>query len=85
MPTTFFDRVLSGLLFHHLNGHDKLCALQEAFRVLRPGGSLHIADWGGLQIGACEQRSCLFNVSMVSKQLPTMYMAYCPSWSAELA
>ena len=42
----FFDRVLSSLLFHHVNRHDKLCALQEAFRVLRPGGGLHIADWG---------------------------------------
>jgi len=41
-----FDRILSSLLFHHLKREDKLCALQEALRVLRPSGGLHIADWG---------------------------------------
>jgi ubiquinone/menaquinone biosynthesis C-methylase UbiE len=42
----FLDHVLSSLLFHHLTREDKLRALQEALRVLRPGGGLHIADWG---------------------------------------
>jgi ubiquinone/menaquinone biosynthesis C-methylase UbiE len=41
-----FDRVLSSLFFHHLSREDKLWALQETFRVLRPGGELHVADWG---------------------------------------
>ena len=41
-----FDRVLSSLLFHHLTQEEKLRALQEAMRVLHPGGGLHIADWG---------------------------------------
>ena len=41
-----FDRVLSGLLFHHLTRENKLRALREVLRVLRPGGELHLADWG---------------------------------------
>jgi SAM-dependent methyltransferase len=41
-----FDRVLSSLLFHHLSQDHKLGALQEVFRVLRPSGELHVADWG---------------------------------------
>lgn len=41
-----FDRVLSSLLFHHLLRDDKLTALREVHRVLKPGAELHIADWG---------------------------------------
>lgn len=41
-----FDRVLSSLLLHHLPPETKLRALAEAYRVLRPGGELHVADWG---------------------------------------
>jgi ubiquinone/menaquinone biosynthesis C-methylase UbiE len=41
-----FDRVLSTLVFHHLSREAKQAALGEAFRVLRPGGELHVADWG---------------------------------------
>ena len=40
------DRVAMSLLLHHLDADGKRAALAEAHRVLRAGGSLHIADWG---------------------------------------
>jgi ubiquinone/menaquinone biosynthesis C-methylase UbiE len=40
------DRVVLSLLLHHLSPDDQHRALTEARRVLRPGGSLHVADWG---------------------------------------
>jgi ubiquinone/menaquinone biosynthesis C-methylase UbiE len=45
-PTDSFDRVLSSLVLHHLTRIDRERALAEAFRVLRPGGELHIVDFG---------------------------------------
>ena len=41
-----FDLVISSLFFHHLDRDNKLAALHEISRVLKPGGILHIADWG---------------------------------------
>lgn len=41
-----FDRVFSSLMFHHLTRQDKIQTLKEVFRVLRPGGELHLADFG---------------------------------------
>lgn len=41
-----FDRVLSTLFFHHLVLRDKERTIAEVARVLRPGGELHVADWG---------------------------------------
>jgi SAM-dependent methyltransferase len=40
------DRVVMSLLLHHLDAGAKRAALAEAVRVLRPGGRLHVADWG---------------------------------------
>lgn len=40
-----FNHVFSSLLFHHLTLEMKHKTLQEAFRVLAPGGSLHILDF----------------------------------------
>jgi len=41
-----FDRVTSSLVLHHLTHDEKLAALREIRRVLRPGGSFHLADFG---------------------------------------
>jgi ubiquinone/menaquinone biosynthesis C-methylase UbiE len=41
-----FDRVLSSLFFHHLTRENKARTLAEVFRILRPGGELHVADFG---------------------------------------
>lgn len=41
-----FDRVVSCLVFHHLDTDTKQKALAEAFRVLRNNGELFIADFG---------------------------------------
>ena len=45
-PNASFDRVVSSLVFHHLNRDSKLATLSEVHRVLRAGGELHIADFG---------------------------------------
>jgi ubiquinone/menaquinone biosynthesis C-methylase UbiE len=49
LPDQSVDRVVASLVLHHLTGEEKLHALAEAHRVLRPGGRLHIADWGAPQ------------------------------------
>jgi ubiquinone/menaquinone biosynthesis C-methylase UbiE len=39
--------VLSSMMLHHLEGDAKGAAAAEVFRVLRPGGRLHLVDMGG--------------------------------------
>jgi SAM-dependent methyltransferase len=46
LPDGSFDRVISSLFFHHLTSVEKSATLAETLRVLKPGGELHIADWG---------------------------------------
>ena len=44
-----FDRIVSSLVFHHLRTEEKRRTLAAARELLRPGGELHIADWGKAQ------------------------------------
>lgn len=45
-PPGSFDAIVSSLLFHHLRPDTKERALGAARDLLRPGGRIHIADWG---------------------------------------
>jgi ubiquinone/menaquinone biosynthesis C-methylase UbiE len=45
-PAASFDRVTSSLMLHHLTTAEKQATLAAVRRVLRPGGGLHIADFG---------------------------------------
>jgi ubiquinone/menaquinone biosynthesis C-methylase UbiE len=45
-PDASFDRVLSSIMIHHLKTPDKIQTAQEVHRVLKPGGQLHIIDFG---------------------------------------
>src|SRR5262245_10801247 len=42
-----FHRVLSSFMLHHLEPGTKAATLREAHRVLAPGGTLHLVDFGG--------------------------------------
>lgn len=46
IPDDSVDAVVCSLVLHHLEPAPKAAALAEARRVLRPGGQLHVADWG---------------------------------------
>lgn len=45
-PDNYFNTVLTSLVFHHLDQNQKEIALKEIYRVLKPNGEIHIADWG---------------------------------------
>ncbi|MBC7876331.1 MAG: methyltransferase domain-containing protein [Anaerolineales bacterium] len=45
-PDASFDRVMSTIMIHHLKTPDKIRTAKEVFRVLKPGGELHIIDFG---------------------------------------
>jgi len=45
-PDASFDRVLSSIMIHHLKTPDKELTAREVYRVLKPGGQLHIIDFG---------------------------------------
>ncbi len=46
IPDESFDRVLSSIMIHHLKTPDKWQTAREVYRVLKPGGQLHIIDFG---------------------------------------
>jgi ubiquinone/menaquinone biosynthesis C-methylase UbiE len=45
-PDASFDRVMSSIMIHHLKTPDKIKTAREVYRVLKPGGQLHIIDFG---------------------------------------
>jgi ubiquinone/menaquinone biosynthesis C-methylase UbiE len=45
-PDRSFDRILSSLVSHHLARPERQTAFREMWRVLRPGGELHLVDFG---------------------------------------
>ena len=45
-PDARFDRITSSLMLHHLTTAEKEATLAAIFRLLRPGGELHVADFG---------------------------------------
>ena len=45
-PDRSFDHVVSSLVIHHLSSDQKQEAFRDALRLLRPGGALHILDFG---------------------------------------
>lgn len=40
-----FDKIATSLMFHHLTREEKRGALENALHLLKPGGTLFIADW----------------------------------------
>lgn len=46
LPPGSFDAIVSSLLFHHLRPDTKERVLRRGRELLRPGGRIHIADWG---------------------------------------
>ena len=46
LPAASFDRVLTSLVLHHLSRDQKRETLGAIARLLKPGGELHIADFG---------------------------------------
>lgn len=51
-PDASFDRVFSSLMFHHIANDDRPNTLREIRRVLKSGGSFHLADFSKPEGGA---------------------------------
>lgn len=45
-PDATFDRIISSLMFHHLGTQEKQQTMNEVYRVLRPGGTFSMVDFG---------------------------------------
>ena len=78
-----FDRVLTTLVLHHLTTAQKRTALKAVRGLLRPGGELHVADWGKPHNALMEVASMGFRLfdggeptqANLSGQLPALIAA----------
>lgn len=66
-PDASFDRVFSSFMLHHLQAGEKEKTLREVRRVLKPGGSLHLLDFGGPESGQNGFLARLFHSSHTLK------------------
>lgn len=62
-PENSFDRVVSSMVFHHLTRENKGLSLKEIFRVLKPRGELHVADFGK------PQNALMYLISLIMRRL----------------
>lgn len=62
-PDEHFDRVVSSLFFHHLTWNNKKRTAAEIYRVLKPRGELHVADWG--RAGNMLMRGLFFSIQVL--------------------
>lgn len=53
-PDGSFDRVTSSLMLHHMAADEQRATLEEALRLVRPGGSIHIVDFRPKEQGVLE-------------------------------
>ncbi|MGH9457278.1 MAG: class I SAM-dependent methyltransferase [Thermoanaerobaculia bacterium] len=58
-----FDRVFSSFMLHHIDEKERGRALREMWRVLKPGGSLHLLDFGGPESAARGIRGWMLRAS----------------------
>lgn len=68
-----FDLVTATLFLHHLTPPQKTEALREANRVLRPGGSVHVADWTNRNQGSPRSALSLSVCWMAMSERRTMH------------
>jgi ubiquinone/menaquinone biosynthesis C-methylase UbiE len=63
LPPASFDRIVSTLMLHHLTTPQKRDTFGAVRRLLRPGGELHVADWGKPQNVLMQIASLSFRLS----------------------
>ena len=87
-PDASIDRVMSSIMIHHLKTPEKEATAREVFRVLKPGGELHIIDfckpvsWYGKLLGPFLYRFEEANDNIAGR-LPDIFAA--PGLKVEIA